>query len=377
MSEQSRGIPAGYSGWFGANNLGDEAFLHAIRKHSSSLDIKPSKHAIDADISILGGGTILPLVFQDDSVYHFKNRDLNVALGVGVIDPEFENPRRELLDVRWLCGKLGYNTNSILERLGLAGQILTKAQYRVPGFLLSGVYCTPEQFRRADEALDIVTVRGPDSKRILEEHDIQSSIIGDTALLLEPDEYITNASEKVVISLRPPGTGRKWTNNGVYISAIIQFCNWLPDDTEIVFLPFHPSDIPFHKELAKQITNAKWRDYTSIIDIPGVLHEITSAEVVIGEKLHACVFSACCHTPFVSLEYAPKNEDFAASIGMEEFNIRIDQVDTPKLLKLYQRARELPPQEIQEPVNEYRIRLRDTITRIEDQAADTGGGYTR
>lgn len=364
MTNTNECLEAGYVGWNGHNNLGDEAIYHAIESELDNIILKPSEFCHNALITLLGGGTILPFVFQNGSAYHFEERELNVAIGVGVAEPEFENKRRVILDIRQLCGRVGIDSNSVLNQLGLVGEAI-KMGNRLPGVLLTGTYCHPNHYRQAGALLDKITVRGPRSKRVLESKGVDCEVVGDTALLLEPEEYHPNASTKIVVCLRKPGTGRKWTHDQAYVNHLVDFCNNLPKSVEKVFLPFQPSDIPFHRDVASQIDNATWKDYTSVVDVDAALNEIASAEVVIGEKLHANVFAACCFTPFISLGYAPKNQDFAASVGMEKFNIRITDVDTELLSERYTEARDIRVSRLRDRVEDYRNRLRNTLEEID------------
>jgi polysaccharide pyruvyl transferase WcaK-like protein len=355
----------GYVGWVGENNLGDDGIYKSIKNNSKTLELKTSQYADNAKITLLGGGTILPFVFQSDIFYHFEERELNAAVGVGVAEPGFENRQRAPLDIRKYCAELGIDTRSMIETMGTAGDLIRVGGNALPGVLLTGTYCHGRHYKQAGELLDILTVRGPRSKRVLSQYGVESKIVGDTALLLEPDEYHKDASNKVIICLRQPGPGRKWIHDTTYINSILQFCNSLPDSTEKVFLPLQPSDIPLHRNLTIQTTNSVWKDFVSVVDIEGVLNEISSAEVVVGEKLHANIFSACCLTPFISLEYAPKNLDFAASVGMEKFNKKINEIDSEWLLESYNKAIDFNIENIQRSVDRYRRRLKQVLDEIE------------
>jgi polysaccharide pyruvyl transferase WcaK-like protein len=44
----------------------------------------------------------------------------------------------------------------------------------------------------------------------------------------------------------------------------------------------------------------------------------------------------CAHTPFISLEYKPKNRDFSESIGLEKYNIRVDRVSSKWLMNTFE-----------------------------------------
>lgn len=52
-----------------------------------------------------------------------------------------------------------------------------------------------------------------------------------------------------------------------------------------------------------------------------------SADLVIGERLHAVVLATAVGTLFAAVEYRPKLRDFARSIGQERAVVRTDEID--------------------------------------------------
>lgn len=177
--------------------------------------------------------------------------------------------------------------------MGAPGTAIQNQLNRPSGILFKGVYFDARHFEEAKNALDIIIVRGLHSQKTLEEYGIESLIVGDTALLLEPEEYHTNASDKIVICLRDLKNGRKWSRDRQYVEELMAFCRSLDERVEIVFLPFYPEDLPLQRDSANTLLNARWADYTSYVDIDGVLSELSSRELVVGEKLRALVLSAC------------------------------------------------------------------------------------
>ncbi len=161
-------------------------------------------------------------------------------------------------------------------------------------------------------------------------------VVGDTALYLEPDEYSYDASGRVAICLRDEG--KKWGKGSDYIDSVVQVCNAHSSEYEYVLPPFYPVDRELHQDLGERIRNAVVKDFTDPIDIQGVLAEIAKTDAMIGEKLHASVLSACCHVPMISLEYRAKNEDFMSHLGLEELNIRINEVSTDSLSRLFDKT---------------------------------------
>jgi polysaccharide pyruvyl transferase WcaK-like protein len=61
-------------------------------------------------------------------------------------------------------------------------------------------------------------------------------------------------------------------------------------------------------------------------DLDDTLRCLASADLVVGERLHASVLAAACGVPFVAVEYRPKVRDFARSVGMEQAVVRSDEM---------------------------------------------------
>lgn len=146
---------------------------------------------------------------------------------------------------------------------------------------------------------------------------------------------------------------------------IIEFCNNYSGEFDFVFFPFHPPDIDVNLEAAKSVPNAEYKDYCSYIDVPGLLNEISRCDLVIADKLHANVLSACTYTPFISIAYQPKNMDFAESLEMKEYNIRADNLILEDLTDLFEQA--IASDEIQGKIKNKVIEKRKAIRDFAEQ----------
>jgi hypothetical protein len=340
-----------YYGFLGKRNVGDEAIFQANRKLFPEWDfILPSSGA-PSDITFLGGGTILPVALKPWSFYAVEKRRWNFCMGCGVLDPQFHRRRLQVFDVPWAAGQLGINLIELLHRIrrilrdlgwwGRAVDWIYRTLERPLG--LNRLYPTDEDYRLIGEfGFDFLGVRGPLSQEILARYGIKSEIIGDPALYLEPTEYVERPTKRIAISILNSASKYfkqpKWTDKTAYLYEIYRFCKAHAGTYEFVILPFNPSDVPLSRELARWYPNASVRDYTTSLDVQGIIDEIAHCDLVIGERLHANVLSACCHVPFISLEYAPQCRDFVLSLGLEEMNIRIDEVTSEQLEERFVRA---------------------------------------
>ncbi|WP_081603676.1 polysaccharide pyruvyl transferase family protein [Natronorubrum tibetense] len=301
-----------YHGWVGHNNLGDEAIYRACEKLFPNYVLVPENH-IEREVSLelFGGGTIWPPKELDFAEVP------SAGVGVGVKQPSFYNRKRSTLDFGYYLGKSGL-ARVTKDTIGKRGR-----------------YILPDDFKKL-RSVGQIGVRGPLSHKLLQDYNIESQITGDTALILEPSEYELMNNKKIAVTLRDGG--KKWGGSNEYIDSVKEICKSRSDQYTFVFIPLKPDDIPLHIALARDIPNAKFKNYCTVPDVSGVIDEYATCELVIAERLHGSILGACSYTPFISIGYRGKNEDFAQSIDMGEFNVRIDRVTTRQLQELFDMA---------------------------------------
>ena len=329
----------GYYGWLGHNNTGDEAAYLANKQLFNEYELVPFCKNNDSNVTLLGGCTMLPSALVGWRGEHqIKKRKINYGIGLGIQDPEFHNRRCHRIDVTWAAGRLGFHLNQALGRLRYIWPAINIANNKLGRPLnLGGYYILDQDFEKIRKfGFDRIGVRGPVSQEILQRYGIASTIVGDTVLYLEPTAYHYDKSHKIAISIRDKGP--KWENTTNYLKELILFCNSISDAYRFIVLPIYPPDMELGKKLNREINNSILLDFTTNIDVRGLLDEISSCDLMIGEKLHANVLSACCHVPFISIEYDPKSYDFVCTLGLEELNIRIDKVTYEKLEELFNKA---------------------------------------
>ncbi|TKX63970.1 polysaccharide pyruvyl transferase family protein [Halorubrum sp. GN12_10-3_MGM] len=314
-----------YSGWIGENNIGDEAIYLANTKLFQNYQFSNIDYLNERDNVLIGGGTVLPKTNPIDS--QKQDAEFVAAIGVGASSPEFWNQRFSQVDLGYYLGKRGHG--SVLDSRYV--QYLLRPIKELSNTVTSSNhYLSESDFRCLREyQLDYLGVRGPETQSLLSKYNIDSKIVGDTALILTPDKYYTNKQNRICIVLRD---GKyQWSKNDNYISTVVDLCNSYSDTYKFIFMPFYPPDISLNKKAAARVENASFIDFCSFMNVRGAINEISKCDLVIGDKLHSNVLAACTYTPFVSLEYRPKNLDFARSVGMEEYNIRTDQVTSANL----------------------------------------------
>lgn len=104
---------------------------------------------------------------------------------------------------------------------------------------------------------------------------------------------------------------------------------------KVCLFPVWPRDIKIQKTVTKQLA-----DIPDVMSIEKVLTHrkiislVGNFDAIIAMKLHAGIFAAIAGTPYLPWAYRPKIEDFATSIGLENFIVRSDST-AQKLLSAF------------------------------------------
>ena len=100
--------------------------------------------------------------------------------------------------------------------------------------------------------------------------------------------------------------------------------HWKRDGREVVCLASSPEDDGQILQLSRATGNQVLPYLAGYVDNQAAIDLIASAEVVVGERLHACVLAAAVSTPFIGIEYRPKLRDFAESVDRGDLVVRTD-----------------------------------------------------
>jgi glycosyltransferase involved in cell wall biosynthesis len=310
-----------YVGLPGQRNLGDEAMLLAIRTLMpwANVDIKSRPvHAV-----MLGGGTL----FNADSYYRDKVDRLDgpgndrLVFGTGMRSPAF--------------------------------------------FGVTEEYEEWEPFLRSSL---LVGVRGPHTLEGLREwgYEGEAEIIGDPALSLQEPEAVDRVAGRVVVS--PVFTsGESWgQDDGAVFDQFARTIDRLTaDGREVVLMTAHPNDDRWALEIMRKAGHPDLPYLAGYDDIDAALRLLASADLVIGERLHAVVLAAAVGTPFVAVEYRPKVRDFAASVGRDDTVVRTDEIERlDDVVRMSLERSDEQVGETAEAVAEFRKRQSDAAASI-------------
>lgn len=310
---------ARYIGWSGHHNLGDEVMLDAVRQLLSWADIETGGDP--GQLLILGGGT---LINRSSYLKQVMDRDTpraeRAVIGTGVANPDYWGEQEE-----------------------------------------------PERWIRWLSTCAYVGVRGPLSHDRLRSWGFEGNleVSGDSALLVErPD--VERAPGQVVIA--PAWTkGELWGGSDETVVAALAdaVATWRVAGREVVALASSPDDDGQILQIWDRLGDEMPRFVQGYVDQTEAIETIASAELVVGERLHACVLAAAVGTPFVPIEYRPKLRDFAASVGVEHLVLRTDELGGEALTERGEVAISEGVEGITEHVARYRDRLRAAAGLIE------------
>lgn len=291
-------ITAFYIGWIGHDNLGDEILFDAHRQLFPDWHWQHfhPKHPLTEkpDIVFLGGGTLIGRAnLAIDYLQNFIDSGIPVVcIGTGVANPEFWSTRnREFVDILPRWAKL------------------------LHGFKYVGV-------------------RGPLSQAILTQYGFSGSqVVGDTAVALAQDTYKPPSQDKTIGLNIGHASGNMWLDDEENWLAIITQTvqQLLNNGWKIKLLPVWPKDLAINQKLSSNVNSPNCQLIEAYQDYHQYLREIESCQIFIGEKLHATIIATMNRIPSIMLEYRPKCRDYMMSIGMEEYNLRVDKT-TPETI---------------------------------------------
>jgi polysaccharide pyruvyl transferase WcaK-like protein len=276
---------------------------------------------------------------------------------------------------------------TLVYRSGCVAQVTEAVERSVPIFVfgsgvgdpLFGEVLQSDVWNAALERSLFVGVRGIRSKQVLEEAGCRATVevIGDPALLAGEAIMSPPVLEErhMVINLCDPNHSRLWGwNNEAVQAAVVDAAKLLLDaGWSLTFVSFESRNNRYVQgavEALGQVGTERVRVFNGYESLDRTLALFASAQMVIGEKLHATVLAAAVGTPFIALEYRPKCRDFAATMGFDPFVIRTDQLTASTLLEAVEEMNRHDAElrrHLRATVAEYRQRLRDAATCVQEQ----------
>ena len=189
---------------------------------------------------------------------------------------------------------------------------------------------------------------------------------GDSALLVTPGPDVERMDGRVVVA--PAWTkGELWggSDRDVIDAMAAAIDRWKRDGREVVCLASSPEDDGQILQLS-QATGGEVLPYVAgYLENQAAIDLIASAEVVVGERLHACILAAAVSTPFIGIEYRPKLRDFAESVDRGDLVARTDTLSGASIVELAAEATRLGTEAADARVAAFRDLLRQASASLQ------------
>ncbi|HHW49371.1 MAG TPA: polysaccharide pyruvyl transferase CsaB [Clostridiaceae bacterium] len=322
------------SGYYGFNNIGDDAMLMAIinnlRMYNENLKIIVlSKNPMETRLMYWVNSISRVNLFH--VFMAMRSASLFIYGGGNIIQDNT-------------------STRSLLYYLGtiwLAKMMKLKVMFYANGIGPLIKNTNKNLTRKILNQVDVITLREKLSLHELESLNIDKPNIiltADPALTVEPVPLssVDEIFKKEGIDCQGPFIGfsvRKWQGYERYEKVIAQVADYVIEKYGLtpLFIPMHYPDDIYEIERVVSLMKGKGYIIRNKYTVPQTLGIISRVEMLIGMRLHALIFAASQGIPLIGLVYEPKIEGFLQYIGQasaghvkdleyDKLRVMIDQV---------------------------------------------------
>ncbi len=296
------------SGYYGYDNLGDEAILegivYALRKMSER----------ELEITVLSANPELTSSrYGVKAINRYSFREIIKVIGRA--DLFLSGGGSLLQDVT------GWKTIPYYLGLVLLARLLGKSK----AFYSQGIgpvngYLAGKMIKWVASTAELITVRDSTSRSLLRElgvRDKKIELYTDPVFALKRPEGTGNSKQtqdrkKIGISVRP-GISHK------SLEVIADGVDYMAEITgaEVIIVPMHyHQDREISKELGNMLASG-YRVLANHIYAPGeMIREFVDFDLFIGVRLHSLIFAALNRVPFIGISYDPKIDSFLESLNL-------------------------------------------------------------
>lgn len=290
------------SGYYGFDNIGDEAILYAIIQALRNEDPQ-------VDITVLSNQPAVTAETYDvDAVNRWKIREVYQA-------------------IKEADGLISGGGSLMQDQTGIRSIPFYSGVIKIAQLLRKPVFVYAQGMGPFNHAISrmivkhtlkktTITVRDEGSKTLLESVGIKNNIdiVPDPVIGLQVKEHASPWFEQQAFTGKVITVSvREWPSTVPYKRMLANSFSILGQAGHtIVFIPMHSShDDETSKEIAALMDcDSTIAPYDASIEEKIAI--IGQSDLLIGIRLHALIFAAITHTPFIPLSYDPKIDAFAA-----------------------------------------------------------------
>lgn len=326
------------SGFYGFENIGDEAILESIvdnlRSRFPDIDItvfsfSPEETAKIHNVKSLYRGWRRE-TFKKIQV--LKKADLLISGGGGLLQDAYST--------KIISGPIPYYSLIVL----LAKLWRTKVMFFSQGI---GPVTSPygkQLVKRIANKVDLITVRDAESKQLLDKLGVNKPdiiVTADIVFAFQTKETNTSRLDKLLPSNKGPFVAvsvRPWFDQEDYLKRIADTLDLLITTKHItpVFIPMEGvHDYNTALKVAGQMTHHQ----QCILITPGLnsndmIQLLKRCQFTIGMRLHSLIFSILAAIPYIGIVYDPKVESLMKMSDMNEFSIPMNSINPVEMAKL-------------------------------------------
>jgi len=326
------------SGYYGYNNIGDDALLFSILSSIFKLKnnlkvcvLTKNPRKIQKKLDGRFANTVAEPRFNLLTVRNAIKKSRALVFGGGTLLQD-STSSRSLRYYLWLIKTARrYNKKTMLYANGIGP-----------------LHYGEDKVRQLIDYISLATIRDEDSYKYLLELGMDKSkvhLTADEAVMIEDYRDIvggsdTNSQERaefmtgdyIVVSVR------KWQGLGVeffegFSAAVDSICR--EHNLSPVYIVMCPGQ---DKAVSQRLADSNRRAYVADIggDIGKILEIIASAKAVIAMRLHALIFASAFGAPMIGVSYNPKVSSFLEQIyGNDNFTIELDRFDKDTLVEKF------------------------------------------
>ena len=354
------------SGYYGFDNLGDEAILAAVVQSLRELEenfsivvlsnqpqVTAERYQVEA-INRFNFKTIIKTI---------KKADIFISGGGSLLqDVTSWRTIPYYLGLVWLAQFFQLKTVFYAQGVGPINSTLNRKLVKWVG-------------NRTDQ----ITVRDRDSAQLLHDIGIDPGLVSvtvDPVFAFNPEQLNQNISDKlsdelndllatdeklIGVSVRP------WKDNS-YLESMARGADLAADLTggRVVFVPMHQGkDV----EVSRKVQEMMDHDSTLLADnyTPTEMLEVyNNFDLFLGVRLHSLIFAAVNRVPFIGISYDPKVDSLMSALEMES-GLTTDNCPYPALKKnIYQTWQNYDEikQNLDQRVNKLYQKARDNVKQI-------------
>lgn len=313
------------SGYFGFNNLGDEAILASmvkmINNEKKELTITVLTDKVEQT----------KYKYKVETVYRYNIFEIAAEMKKGDI---FISGGGSLLQDTTGIKSIPYYLGLIFLAQLFGMKTIFFAQGVGP--VNSGFYRF--LIKKVLNNVDYLSVRDLDSKLLLEEIGIDKNRI---QIIDDPVYGLNNSKTDKEGEKKKVGVAvRSWKDNQ-YLEILADFLNYLIKKEEVIItiIPFHKDeDIKIGYKLKKMLyTNPEIKEYTD--NLEDINRLFSSFDIFVGVRLHSLIFAAINCVPFIAISYDPKVESLIKEMNYQP-KITTENITKDKLIKSYKIIKE-------------------------------------